>query len=399
MLTYFIEVDVVAIWIAAVLFRQNNKQTSRRETSNIIFQWLLAVFIFMCLSDISALVFEGKTFSGAGIIIGISNAVYFITQSVVLYLWMLFFMVRLKHLKTLKSRFTIITAIPILLFLILFISNPYSNMFYYIDANNVYHRGNLVFLHWIEEAIYIIWTFLLICQQVITTKDKHAKKGYISYFTFYIPLTVGYISQMLFYGVSASQIGLILSLLMVHLSVQDKQIIRDDLTGLNNRRALYNHELALIGHDDVNITLFMIDVDKFKYINDTFGHLKGDEALKQVATILRTALGSMPGSRLIIYRYAGDEFVIVGTNINIHTIETAKANIQAQVDYVNSLNLFPFKLSVSVGVATSTCMNTEEFDLLLNKADENMYNNKMSKRKQSKISEPISNKIDKSSKK
>ena len=118
MLTYFIEVDVVAIWIAAVLFRQNNKQTSRRETSNIIFQWLLGLFIFMCLSDISALVFEGRTFPGAGIIVSISNGVYFITQSVVLYLWMLFFMVRLRHLKTIKSKFTIITAIPILIFLI-----------------------------------------------------------------------------------------------------------------------------------------------------------------------------------------------------------------------------------------------------------------------------------------
>lgn len=388
MLTYYIEVNIVAIWVASVLFRQNNKKTSREETSNIVFQWLLGLFILMCTSDIVALIFDGKVFPGARLLLGVTNSIYFLTQAIVIYLWMLFFMIRLKHLKTLRSHFTLITAIPLALFLIVFISNPHSKFLFYLDSGNIYHRGKFVYFHWLEEAFYIAWTFILILNQVIITQDKYMKKIYASYFSFYIPLLIGYICQMLFFGVSSSQIGIVLSLLMVHLSVQEKQIIRDDLTGLNNRRALYNHEMALIGKEDLYITLFMIDVDKFKYINDTYGHLKGDEALKQVATILRSALGDMPGNRLVIYRYAGDEFVIVGTNLNIQIIEMTKTKIQEQIDLINCQNILPYKLSVSVGVATSTCQTAEDFAILLNKADENMYVNKMSK-KAAQGNEPI----------
>ena len=200
-------------------------------------------------------------------------------------------------------------------------------------------------------------------------------------------MLVGALFQAFVYGVATIQISGAISFLMVNLELKDAQIIRDDLTGLNNRRALNNHKYSLVSRDDeVNLTLFMLDVDNFKTINDTYGHLKGDEALKNVANSLKEALGNMPGNRMVIYRYAGDEFVVVGTNSNIEIINFAKRRIEDQLKAFNKTSNEPYKLSVSVGVASGICKSDVDFERILKEADEDMYVNKMRKKKKQNAS-------------
>lgn len=101
--------------------------------------------------------------------------------------------------------------------------------------------------------------------------------------------------------------------LIVHrlgLEIQ-KQAVTDELTGLYNRRAFseYLEQLAAEGAGGFGIA--MIDVDKFKSINDQHGHLAGDRYLIQVSNLFRTHLGVH--SR--IFRYGGDEFVAIIPNV------------------------------------------------------------------------------------
>ena len=84
--------------------------------------------------------------------------------------------------------------------------------------------------------------------------------------------------------------GISLSVLLVFINVQNKQISIDTLTGINNRRqlALYiASELSALSKKGELYYLIM-DVDKFKSINDTYGHLEGDNALIKIASLLNS---------------------------------------------------------------------------------------------------------------
>ncbi|MDB5044316.1 MAG: putative diguanylate-cyclase, partial [Deinococcus sp.] len=82
----------------------------------------------------------------------------------------------------------------------------------------------------------------------------------------------------------------------------------DILTNLHNRRYLQEYLQEFLAHPKSNIlTLLFIDIDSFKLVNDTMGHSKGDELLKQVATLLL----KLSGPQAVVTRLNGDEFVVV----------------------------------------------------------------------------------------
>jgi diguanylate cyclase (GGDEF)-like protein/PAS domain S-box-containing protein len=96
--------------------------------------------------------------------------------------------------------------------------------------------------------------------------------------------------------------------------------IVDELTGLYNRRyinTILDQQYELFKRHFQRFGLVMIDVDKFKNINDSFGHLAGDEALKFVASVLQRAMRSMD----FLARFGGDEFIIVCPLIELEGVE------------------------------------------------------------------------------
>ena len=85
--------------------------------------------------------------------------------------------------------------------------------------------------------------------------------------------------------------------------------MEDELTGISNRRFLRNyheHKVAW-GEPDTRLSLLMLDLDRFKQINDTYGHETGDQALIWVAEQLR----DVAGAHGLPVRYAGDEFILL----------------------------------------------------------------------------------------
>lgn len=83
----------------------------------------------------------------------------------------------------------------------------------------------------------------------------------------------------------------------------------DPLTGLLNRRAFYERATTLLTapFDDVHLLVVMIDLDKFKTLNDTYGHIAGDQALASVGWTLRQA----STAAAIIGRFGGEEFIVI----------------------------------------------------------------------------------------
>ncbi|MEM7363889.1 MAG: sensor domain-containing diguanylate cyclase [Pseudomonadota bacterium] len=150
----------------------------------------------------------------------------------------------------------------------------------------------------------------------------------------------------------------------------------DDLTRLSNRRgfrAIADHAVALCGRLDKPATLMFFDLDKFKAINDGFGHAEGDKVLRDLGQLMLQVFRDSD----VVARLGGDEFCVLLTGTNAEGVEKPLANLAAAIHEEN-LNL-PYDIEYSVGTVSFDKRRHRSIDDMLAEADNAMYEDKQSK--------------------
>ncbi|MBN2147722.1 MAG: diguanylate cyclase [Anaerolineales bacterium] len=152
------------------------------------------------------------------------------------------------------------------------------------------------------------------------------------------------------------------------------QATHDSLTGLLNRRALYDvigREMARAQREKQPISLVMLDLDNFKDVNDKFGHLVGDEALKLLAHTLEINKRTYDH----VGRWGGEEFLLVlpGASLTAacHVAERLRQAI-TEIQFTTRDNK-QVCLSASFGVASTDCASGVSFNQLLLLTDQALY--------------------------
>jgi diguanylate cyclase (GGDEF)-like protein len=154
-----------------------------------------------------------------------------------------------------------------------------------------------------------------------------------------------------------------------------EQAIHDSLTGLHNRYYLtmvLDQEVKRSKRYHHGMTFIMIDINRFKEINDSYGHQIGDEVLRGVAALLREAVRESD----IVVRYGGDEFLIVllATTADVNRIKERIA--QKVLHLTTHSGHLTFPVTLSIGSASWEPKGRQSVDEILNKADKKMYDNK-----------------------
>jgi two-component system cell cycle response regulator len=147
----------------------------------------------------------------------------------------------------------------------------------------------------------------------------------------------------------------------------------DSLTGVLNRRALsekIEQEMDRAARYASLLTLMMVDIDNFKQINDTYGHLAGDRILKQLATLLKRELRS-PDT---VARYGGEEFVVLlPETTTTESRNFAERVLKRVAGYDFGEPGRPVRVTISIGLAAYPNEKVTDGESLLRLADHNLY--------------------------
>lgn len=143
--------------------------------------------------------------------------------------------------------------------------------------------------------------------------------------------------------------------------------VTDGLTGLRNRRYVFRHLESLL-RAGTACGVLMIDVDRFKPLNDYYGHAAGDAALREVAARLREHVRASD----VVARYGGEEFLVVMSGAGTEETAVIAERLRAAIGD-RPIDLGQAKLPVSVSIGSALSANNTEAEALIAAADTAMY--------------------------
>lgn len=334
---------------------------------------IAATTILVLLSDTIMWILNGRSGVFFRALSYMNLILYFIMQIAIIFWWLRYAWYNIFSQKMTQKKETVFVTLPFICLSLIVLISPINGWCFYLDEANYYHRGVLSALMSIIVLFYVLTitaAALVQCRKEILV-DRKKSLLTIAFFT--VPPILGGLLQVVFYGLSLVWPCVVISSLLLLLNKQSQAISQDALTGLNNRRSMEKVLRTYVGRQIRAVTLILLDINEFKYINDEYGHDLGDRALIQAANILRETFN---GTSAFLARYGGDEFVIILPEGDEGAAREASQKIRNRFEQFSQTNMFPFPLSVSLGAA----ITSKETDIgiadLLKEADRRMYQDK-----------------------
>ena len=297
-----------------------------------------------------------------------SNSVLFLFNFAPLSLWLVYLDECLVTDEAEKKRKRILYFILNAVLAAIVLINPFTGILFRImPDSNQYVRG---------VAVYgIMATNSLLYVGYLPTVIRYRK--FISGRIYELILALGVFPivgatiQLLFYGTPLVWPMMALVALAAHILVEREEIRRDSLTGLLSRVQLEARAQYIVDRHQP-FSLIMLDIDRFKSINDTYGHDEGDQALRIIANLLVKSIKQVDSA----YRYAGDEFVLIIESEYAIAAQKVVARLNTNLSRFNRTSQKPYALSFTSGIVYFNGSEQKTIHSMMLEADSLMYQNK-----------------------
>ena len=261
-----------------------------------------------------------------------------------------------------------------LIIFLLIITSPCTHLTYSYTSTGEYVRGPLFMLMALFNFIYNLIVPVLAVSKLKRLKSPYLRKNAMSlvYFTL-VPFTFG-ILQVFYPNTPGLCLGFIVGFYFVYIDMLNNQIYNDSMTGLNNRRKAEQYVSDLIQETSLDSAFYFytLDIDYFKDINDEYGHLEGDHAIRIVAKAIKKTIAQIQG---FAARTGGDEFCMAIFCEHVQYPEDVVKALDKNLQEILQKKHIPYDLKMSVGF--TRCDNDSiEVDELFAIADKNLYINK-----------------------
>lgn len=263
--------------------------------------------------------------------------------------------------------------ISTLVIVIAYIADPLFWINEQNELNNLYYP-----LMFAVPSLYLWAGFILSIKYAIRSESKSQRRRFLVIGSIPVAVMAFGMIQVVALNAPTFCFGCTVMWLFFYLENMQTMISVDDLTHLNNRGQINRYLEQIHFNKDIRVIIMMIDINKFKNINDTYGHAEGDRALVIVSEALRQTCEQIKAS-VFLGRYGGDEFTIVIKNpeediLPEHLVEA----IHEILSQKRAENQLPYELNVSIGYDVIRDSN-DDANECLKRADKNLYLDKQRK--------------------
>ena len=382
----YFEITLICIVLLLVVwFNDTRKSRGPVMVSQKLFRILLWTNMGALACDVIQVLFDGTPYRIGYWIENISILGFYLFYSVIAYLFTLYADYELYPDNNRFKKKVIIYAIPAAVMVLMSVLSLWNHWFFRIDETNSYFRGNLFYIPTVFSFGYVLYVFGMLAayrrKKLLHTNVQ--RDLYKRLIVFPMIPCICTVLQTLIPGSTWGLPGTTIALLVNYITLQNSYMARDHLTGLYNRSQLenfMNYQLRNLRKGNY-FFLILLDLDKFKQINDTYGHVVGDEALIHAAKLLR---GSCKRKTDYVARLGGDEFVIIGQCENAETVNMIIRRMHSVADEFNISSKKPYKLYFSAGYVIYDGSTHATLDMLLSEADHKMYDVKKAKKMKEK---------------
>ena len=376
------QVSAVCLVTLAVLLRAQQKMRDKSMPGRLFTALLWSAGVLTIVDHGSALAQLGAWQElGIPLTYGLNagcSVLFYLLAAWCCLLVLLYVEAELGHTWMEDSRRLALSAVPLVLLLLALLTARDENGFCYLDAEGL--RGSTLFLG--PELVglaYLAITFIH-CGWTLARRDQERPKEELeTLLLLALVPAAGFLLQGWLPGRGLLCCGITLGLVCVYVLVLQTKFTVDTLTGVSNRivalRYLESELPYYRRHPNCSLHFLMMDLDRFKHINDAYGHLEGDAALVLLAGILKKVCANYNG---VLARYGGDEFCIA-CGCNSVEVRTLIASIQRELDAANAISGKPYQIEISIGCARLEPDIATVHDLI-DKADQEMYQLKTRKR-------------------
>ena len=373
---FYMESNIVCIVVLAILLINNKLHTTQQE-KQIWFNRTLIAHILYFTSDIFwAAVLSGQLPSSR-LLVGFFNLANYILLSLLAYEWFMYMAVTedLPLRKSRKQR--ILWLLPMLISIVVIVIAYIAAPTFWIsesgDLNDWYYPMMVA-----APIIYLLsaFVFSLINSRKTESRDKKRLFLLIGIYPLGV-LSFGLIQTFMLEG-PLFCFGCTIMMTFFYIHSMQALISVDSLTRLNNRGQINRYMEQLRFRENIQLYVMMIDIDRFKEINDTCGHAEGDRALILVAEALRKVCGRV-NCPIFLGRYGGDEFTIFIQNPEDGDYPEQVAEIiRSAIAEKQQENHLLYNLQVSIGFDALQGRN-DTVEACLVRADKKLYEDKRSR--------------------
>ena len=368
----YLEINLMAIILVAIILYKTqgiSKMVAQRNFAMSIY----SAIVFFASDTVFVMMHRG-IFEGNKTVYMISKSAYFLSTTLMCYFWFVYF----EHMQgspfVENRRRVRIASCLVWVMGILVIVNFFTGILFYVDGNGDYHRGPLFLIQYFISYIYVFITCARAFIGIFDQNKKIMRPTLIKLALFPLAPAIAGIVQFIYPNLPLACATLSLAILLLYMHSMDQVIAVDPLTKLGNRKHfLYRYEQWLENDNSDSMYLMMIDANKFKSINDTYGHIEGDAALVRISEAMRMACAQSRKKSSCI-RFGGDEFLIMVWTSDVSEVHKIGENVVVLLKDLNDEANAPYELTVCIGVSKAD--KTRDIKDIIEEADKKLYEEK-----------------------
>jgi len=369
MLLTYITIDIFCIIIAAVINRNITSDSGGELEVKMIKRSVRSYIIFM-IAGLTGLVLESTDLFYSKGIDYVANVISLSCLMISSFYWFIFVQLCANN-NFMKTKWRRITYIPICIAVFACVASPLTGWVFYINKENTYIRGPLFLFVSAIPVVYDILASVTAFYRGFRENNSMKRKEYFNYGSFMFFPFIASLLQIWFAGMPVLAPSIASAYFIVFVTKQKSMIYNDSMTGLNNkqRAMMYIEEKMMKTSPDNPFTVFMIDGNKFKLVNDTYGHIEGDSAIVCISMAVAQISNE---NGLFCARYGGDEFIMIKSGECHFEKENIKNEINERLSKICVEQKKKYILTVSAGFYTS--VNSKETpDTVIKMADQKLY--------------------------